>query len=165
MAEELARGLRIPIVSKDTFKETLYERIGSGDELEPAIEQAALDLLFAVVESQLEAGVAVVAESNFDSSSDLEPLRRLSREHTARIVQVHCRRDEAKLLERFVGRIEEGRRHPGHRDEPEDVEEVREKLEAGVWDPLDLPGDLIEFDKDSEEIDDLVERVRAVART
>ena len=163
VAEELARRLRIPIVAKDTFKETLYETIGSGDELEPAIERAGLALLFSVVASQLEASVSVVAESNFDSSSDLEPLRRLTREHDVALVQVHCRRDEAKLLERFVGRIEEGRRHPGHGDEPEDVDEVRRKLEAGVWDPLDLPGELVSFDKDVEELEELVERVRSAA--
>ena len=162
VAEELAARLRIPIISKDTFKETLYETIGSDDALEPAIERAGLALLFSVVESQLDAGVSVVAESNFDASSDLEPIRELARAHDVRVVQVHCRRDEERLLDRFVVRIADGRRHPGHGDEPEDVEEVRAKLEAGVWDPLDLPGELIAFDKDQDELADLAERVRAL---
>ena len=161
IAEELASRLRIPVVSKDTFKETLYETIGADDALEPAIERAGLALLFSVVESQLDAGISVVAESNFDARSDLEPIRRLARERELRLVQVHCRRDRERLLERFVGRLEEGRRHPGHGDEPEDVEEVRAKLDAGVWDPLDLPGELFEFDKDEDDLDALVGRIRA----
>jgi hypothetical protein len=112
---------------------------------------------------QLDAGVSVLAESNFDADSDLEPLRALVREHDCRLVQLHCRRPKDELLEHFVERVEEGRRHPGHGDEPEDVEEVKAKLEAGVWDPLDLPGELIEVDKSADDFsyDELAERVRA----
>jgi predicted kinase len=161
VAEALATRLRIPIISKDTFKETLYETVGHGEAIEGAIEQAALALLFSVVESQLAAGVSVVAESNFDASSDLEPFRRLCAAHELRLVQVHCTRDEERLVERFVGRIEEGKRHPGHGDEPEDADEVRAKIAAGVWEALDLPGELLEFDKDRDDLDELVARVRA----
>jgi predicted kinase len=162
VAEELAARLRVPVLSKDTFKERLYEVLGSGDDLEEQIEAAGLAILFSVVEMQLDAGVSVLAESNFDSDSDLEPFRRLHQEYGARIVQIHCTRPEEELLERFVGRVEEGKRHPGHGDEPEDVEEVRAKLEAGVWDPLDLPGELIQVDKgaDGFSYDELAGRVR-----
>ncbi len=165
VAERLAEGLRIPFVHKDVFKETLYEIVGSGEELEPTIERAALAILFRVVDSQLAAGVSVVAESNFDARSDTRPFRRLSAERRLHLVQVHCRREEAVLLERFARRAESGERHPGHGDEPEDVAEVRANLEAGRWEPLDLPGTLIEFDKDREDEADLVERVRSAAPT
>ena len=55
-----------------------------------------------------------------------------------------------------------GKRYPGHGDEPEDVGEVRAKLEAGVWDPLDLPGELIEVDKSAEDFsyDELADWLR-----
>lgn len=164
IAEELARRLRIPLLTKDTFKEKLYETFGPDEELEARIERAAIALLYSVAAAQLEAGVSVVAESNFDADADAEPLRRTAEEHHARLVQVHCARPKERLLERFVGRIEEGRRHPGHGDEPRDVEEVEAKLEAGVWDPLDLPGDLIQVDKDAESFthDGLAARVRAL---
>jgi len=163
VAERLAEGLRIPFIVKDTFKEVMYEAIGNGDDLEPAIEGAGLEILFRVVEAQLEAGVSVVAESNFDARTDTAPFRRLCEEHDVRLVQVHCRRDEEVLLRRFVERVEEGDRHPGHDDGPEDVEEVRRDLRAGRWEPLDLPGALIEFDKDRQDEDELVGRVRAAA--
>ena len=106
-----------------------------------------------------------MAESNFDRRSDLEPLRRLQAEHGARIVQVHCTRAKEKLLERFVGRIEEGERHPGHGDEPEDVEEVERQLDEGVWDPLELDGELLRVDKDDPafDVDDLARRIRELA--
>ena len=163
VARRLAERLRIPFVVKDTFKETLYETIGSDDGLEPAIEAAGLAILFRVAEAQLEAGVSVVAESNFDARSDTAPLRSLVEERDVRLVQVHCHRDEDVLLERFVERVEEGRRHPGHGDGPEDVDEVRRDLSAGRWEPLELPGTLIRFDKDRDDEEALVERVRSAA--
>jgi predicted kinase len=165
-AHELAERLHLPIISKDTFKERLYEVFGSGDELEEPIERAALAILYSVAAAQLDAGVSVMAESNFDRRSDLGPLRELQDEHGAHIVQVHFSRDREKLLERFVDRIEEGDRHPGHGDEPEDVEEVERKLEEGIWEPLELPGDLIRVDKDDPDfdIDGLVREVREVGR-
>ena len=165
IAEDLAERLRVPFVSKDLFKERLYETWGSGDALEERVEEAALAMLYDVAGAQLDAGVSVMAESNFDRRSDLEPLRRLHAEHDARIVQVHCTRAKEKLLERFVGRIEEGDRHPGHGDEPEDVDEVERQLDEGVWDPLELDGELLRVDKDDPafDVDDLAQRIRALA--
>jgi predicted kinase len=162
VAEELAAELRIPFISKDTFKERLYEVFGDDDRLEDQVEHAGLALLYSVAGAQLAAGVPVMAESNFDSESDLGPLRGLQQEHGARLVQVHFSRSKEKLLERFVGRIEEGERHPGHGDEPEDVHEVERKLDAGVWDPLDLPGELIRVDKDDADfsVEALAARIR-----
>jgi predicted kinase len=165
IAEDLAERLRVPFVSKDMFKERLYETFGSGDELEDRVEEASLAMLYDVAGAQLDAGVSVMAESNFDRRSDLEPLRRLQREHGARIVQVHCTRPKEKLLERFVGRIEEGRRHPGHGDEPEDVDEVERLLEEGIWEPLELDGELLRVDKDDPafDVDDLARRIAELA--
>ena len=163
LAREIARELDMPYISKDTLKETLYEQIGSGDDLEPKLDAAAVALLFAVVEEQLAAGVSVVAESNFDSDSDLAPFERLAEELDIEILQLHVTRPTEMLLERFAKRAASGKRHPGHGDSPEDVDEVRARLERGDWDPLDLPGRLLclEFGEDSDEdAKDAAERVQ-----
>ncbi|MBD0330577.1 MAG: AAA family ATPase [Thermoleophilia bacterium] len=155
IARELARRLRMPFVVKDTFKERLYEVFGSHDDLEERIDRAALAMLFSVVDSQLEAGVSVVAESNFDARSDTGPFRDLCGRHDLRLVQVHCGRAPEKVAERFAERAASGRRHPGHRDRPEDAQEVLEDVHAGRWDALDLPGELLEVDVDSVDVDEL----------
>jgi predicted kinase len=142
LARELARELSIPFLSKDELKERLYEELGSGDELEPALERAALAILYSVAASNLAAGIDVLVESNFDTETDTAPLRELD----ARIVQVHCGGDTDALVEAFAARSASGDRHPGHDDGPEDAGEVRRKIEAGFWDPLDLPGELIRVD-------------------
>jgi predicted kinase len=139
LARDLAEELAIPFLSKDELKERLYEELGSGDELEDAIERSALAILYSVAASNLDAGISVLLESNFDRDTDTAPLRELG----ARIVQVHCGGDTDALVDEFAERSASGTRHPGHDDAPSDADEVRRKIEAGFWDPLDLPGELI----------------------
>ena len=159
MAEELAKRLKVPFCSKDTFKEALYDTFGSGEGLEDRIDAAALTILFSVVASQLAEGVSVTAESNFDADTDVAPLQRLAHEYDAELVQIHIDGDIDELVDKFARRAASGERHPGHRDAPGDADELRAKLEAGHWKPLRLPGLLVEADMhDDEEM--IVERVR-----
>lgn len=158
IARELARELGMPFVSKDDLKERLYETFGSDDELQPAIDGAALAILFSVARGNLDAGVDVLVESNFDAETDTSLFRDLG----ARVVQIHCGGDPGRLVSAFAERARNGRRHPGHEDEPADAGEVRRKIEAGCWDPLDLPGELIEVDVTGGRVDpaDLAARLR-----
>jgi len=149
LARDLASELSIPFLSKDELKERLYEVFGSGDEAEDQVERAALAILFSVTRSNLAAGVDVLVESNFDADTDTEPLR----EMPARLVQVHCDGDTDELVEHFAERAASGRRHPGHDDRPEDAAELRRKIGAGFWAPLDLPGELIRLDLSERHVD------------
>jgi predicted kinase len=149
-AEALAEDLELAILSKDTFKETLYETVGAGDEIEDRIEAAGLALVFAVAGMQLDAGVSVLAESNFDSRTDTGPFRSLAHEHDVRLVQVHIGGDPEALVAKFVERARSGERHPGHGDEPSDAADLRAKIDAGLWKPLEIPGTLVEADMDDE---------------
>jgi hypothetical protein len=160
VAEELAKRLKVPFVSKDTFKEVLYETFGSGEDLEEQVDESGLAILFAVVESQLDAGVSVAAESNFDAESDVAPFRHLAETYDAQVVQIHIGGDTDELVAKFVRRAESGKRHPGHGDDAGDADELRAKLESGLWKPLDLPGILIQADMDEDE-EEIVSRVRA----
>jgi predicted kinase len=163
LAAELAKRLKVPFVSKDTFKEALYDTFGSGDELEERIDRAALAILFSVVESQLAEGVSVTAESNFDADADVTPFGAFVDEHGARIVQVHIGGGTDELVEKFARRAVSGTRHPGHRDAPGDADELRAKLDSGFWQPLQLPGLLVQADMHDDE-ETVVERVRSALR-
>jgi predicted kinase len=164
VTRELARRLRTAYVLKDTFKEVLYELFGSRDDVEALLDEAAFRMLLRVAEAQIEAGVPFIIESNFDARSDLAEVLELARRHDVRLVQLHFRRETEALLASFAERARSGDRHPGHGDEPEDVEEVRRDLEAGRWEPLDLPGELVEIDPDDEsvDVDELAERLARV---
>jgi predicted kinase len=139
----VASELRVPFLSKDEFKERLYEVFGDDESLEPQIETAALAILYSVASSQLRVGVPIVVESNFDARSDTTPLRELAEDSGARVVQVHMGGSTDEIVDALARRAEKGERHPGHGDEAEDAETVRLELEAGRWEPLDLPGELV----------------------
>lgn len=149
IARELAEELRIPFLSKDELKERLYEELGSGDDVEEAIERSATAIVYSVARSNLRVGVSVLVESNFDSESDTAPLRALD----ARTVQVHCGGEPDALVRNFAERSASGNRHPGHDDDPQDAGELRRKIESGLWDPLDLPGELIRVDASQGQVD------------
>ena len=161
VARELAQRLGLPFIVKDTLKERLYEIFGSGDEIEGAVDKAALAILFSVVDSQLEAGISVVAESNFDARTETGPFHELSRRHDVSLVQLHCTKPSSEVGRHFAERAASGRRHPGHGDRPDDASEVVADVEAGRWDALDLPGETIELDVDAVDYDDLVGRLVA----
>lgn len=167
VAEKLAEELKIPFVTKDTFKEELYEVFGRDSEEpgtnphEERIEKAALKILFSVLDMQLEAGVSVVGESDFHAGTHVEPFRRLCERHDVRIVQVHMDGDTDAIVERFVRRAESGDRHPGHADGANDADDLRQQLESGRWNALEIPGALVEADM-SEDVASVAARVRAV---
>jgi hypothetical protein len=59
----------------------------------------------------------------------------------ARFVQIHCSAPLDVLLGRYAAR----QRHPGHVD-GERLDALREAVESGRHDPLDLPGETIHVD-------------------
>jgi predicted kinase len=157
-ARELAAALRVPIIEKDRFKERLYEVFGHGDAIEPKIEEAALAILFSVVERHLEAGLTVLAEGNFDRSH-APAFRRLHDAFPHDLVQIQFERPPEETAERFAERAEAGERHPGHEDDPEDAEELRADIEAGRYDPLDVPGEVVRVHPDELDVEALARRV------
>lgn len=162
IARGLAKQLGVPYLSKDAFKERLYDVYGNDDE--ELAERASFSILLGVAADQLDAGIDVVVESNFDAESDVGPLLQLLDRGDRRLVQVHCGGDAAELADAFAERAASGERHPGHGDRPSDRDEVFAKIEAGYWDPLDLPGPLVRVTggapDDMKQLADEVETVR-----
>ena len=62
----LARALALPFLSKDLFKESLFDSLGGSDrEWSRRIGLASTQLLFRCAEALLEAGHSCALESNF----------------------------------------------------------------------------------------------------
>ena len=157
LARQLAAELHMPYLSKDELKERLYEVFGDGEELEDRIERAALAMLVSVARCNLDATVEVLVESNFRAPEDAPLLAELP----ATILQVHCRGEADELAGEFAKRAAEGRRHPGHGDDPADAHEVRRKIQAGEWDALPGLGRVVEVDATADTAE-LARRIRAL---
>lgn len=138
VAEGLARRLGLPLIAKDTIKESLYGSVGAVDVVaSAALGDAAYALIFALAGAMLESGVSLIVEANFFRSQ--APQFAALPEH--RLVQIHCHAPLEVVLQRYAAR----ERHAGHHD-AEKIRELPGRFASGAHDPLELAGQLIEVD-------------------
>ena len=161
LAEALRDRLRLPLIAKDTLKETLGEHIDVARDRTASrrLGVATFAVQFSVARELLTAGVSLILEGNFraDWFSSLPP---------ARVVQVHLTAAPAVLRERLLAR--DTHRHPVHYDR-EAAAEIAERAAEGEWDPLPIGGELTTVDTtaswpDTDEIAARVEHASARRR-
>jgi predicted kinase len=146
LARRLAADLGLPLMCKDTIKETLFEVLGVTDRAwSKRLGGASMEVLYTFVEAQLAAGQGCVAEGNFDVTYSTPVFRRLMADYPHTNVQVNCFAEPAVLRARFHRRSLSDERHPGHQDHlPRDP-----SLDApipGRTPPLEIGGHVIELD-------------------
>jgi predicted kinase len=136
LARDLAPELGLPLLSKDTIKEALFDALGTGDlAWSRALGRAAHVVLYALA---AEAGSAVL-ESHFWPGKAEEELAALGRP----LIQVYCRCPVELALERYRRRAVSPDRHPGHLPEHQS-EEATSGWTAATPGPLALDAPLLE---------------------
>jgi predicted kinase len=116
LATRLAGETGWPVVAKDSFKEALFEVLGSGDAAwSRRLSLAAFRIQFAVAESLLAAGVSLLLDGNFTAPEHTGRIVALAGQR-ARMIQVACRAGELVLASRRLQRARSAARHPGHLD-------------------------------------------------
>jgi predicted kinase len=164
----LAHRLALPFLSKDLFKETLYDTLGwSDEEWSRRLGMASMVLLFRSAEALLEAGESIVLEAPFYPQWDTARFREMAQRFDCRFVQVVCTASGPTLVERYTRRIGAGERHPGHA--ASDVHgTVLQRLLAETWDALELDGPVLHVDTEGDEAVDvqpLAEQIVSLRRT
>lgn len=152
LAGKLATALRLPLLMKDEFKESLYDTVGGGNPVDLAwssqLGKATYALLYLVSSRLAEAGCGAILEANFYrgwSEIELAPL--VAR---TRAVQVHCGGDSETIIRRYRERSERGERHPGHNDLGV-IPRLRENLSTGRCEPLEFDIPLCRVDTTTSE--------------
>jgi predicted kinase len=167
LGKRLAADLRLPYFYKDGIKELLFERLGWQDRAwSRLLSLASYDVLFQVMEAQLQAGRSSIVESNFNAAVDTPKFLALFEGHPFTPFQLVCRAPGEVLLQRYQRRAELAERHPGHLDRLI-LDELREPLLTGLYIPLELPGQWVEVDTtDFHTIDyaSLLERLRSLVQ-
>jgi predicted kinase len=150
----LARELGLPFLSKDLFKETLFDTLGWSDlEQSRKFGGAAMTLLYRCAAALLEARQSVALEANFYPQWDTAPLLQLKEQWLCRFVQVVCEAPGPLLWQRYEARVTSGERHPGHADASR-LDEIRDILLREPWPSLPLDSPLLRIDTtDFEAID------------
>jgi hypothetical protein len=144
--------LELPLIAKDTLKETLGGELGVTDrEDSHRLGAAVFELMRVVVPELLAHGVSLVVEGNFTMQTRIfESLP------PCRIVQVYVTADPPVLRTRLLERDD---RHPVHYDQ-EAADEIAQRAEAGEWDPLPLDGALVRLDTTHGTVPDTLASVR-----
>jgi predicted kinase len=146
LARWLAACLELPLMTKDTIKEVLFEVLGVRDRAwSKRLGGASMELLYTFVEAHLAAHKSCVVEGNFDTAFATPVFRRLAREYPHTSIQVNCVADPAILASRFRKRSLSEERHPGHQDHLPPDPRFDSPI-SGRMPPLGIVGHVIELD-------------------
>jgi predicted kinase len=146
IGRRLARELGLPFLSKDLFKETLFDTLGWDDRAwSKRLGGAAMTLLYRCASALLEARQSLALEANFYPQWDTAPLLQLEEQWQCQFVQVMCEAPLDLLAERFRAREFSGERHPGHAGQAS-LDEIVEIILREAWPSLPLKGPLLTID-------------------
>lgn len=145
-AKELAKSLKLPLITKDSLKEIIFDTLGWSDRAwSKKVGVASYSLMDYLVESQLAAGKDLIVESNFKPEFDNAKFQAWQENYGFSAVQILFEANGEILYERFKARALSGERHPGHVD-GQNHEEFRESLLTGKIEPLAIKGSVITVD-------------------
>ena len=152
VGQRLARSLKIPYFSKDGVKEPIFDDVGCPVALETdeplsgrKMDNAAISILFYLIEMQAQAGSACIIDSTFEARHTPK-LKALKSQYPFTPVQIICRADASELEKRYKRRAETGERHPGHLDHVLSDAFDMEQLELTFQQPLDIGGHVLSVD-------------------
>ncbi len=146
LSTRLATDLHLPVLSRDTLKEILFDTLGYSDRAwSRRLGGASYEVLYAALSLLLQTGHPCIVESNFAPAIASIRLNTLIEHYHYTPLQIVCSTEPKVLIERYRHRTAAGDRHPGHVDhiaiEELDLAEVQ--AQAG---PLALAGSIIELD-------------------
>lgn len=136
----------IPVFSKDSIKEVLFDELGWRDrEWSKMLGRASVELLYHFAGTQLELGNSVILDNSFYPELASPKLQALKKQHKANFLQIICNTDGDTLFARFKQRAESGTRHEGHVD-MQSLDELKANLQRERPLQLNVDGSLIQID-------------------
>jgi predicted kinase len=146
LAQKLSIKFKLPLVTKDGIKETIFDHLGWSDrEWSKKVGATSYRLISYFLDSMLVSGRPLIIESNFMSELDSQPISEKLTKYGYFPLQIMCQCDGQILFERFKARSESGVRHPGHGDD-KNYDEFKDMLLKGKLEALDIGGEIITFD-------------------
>lgn len=168
LAKRLAADLGLPLLSRDTFKEHLFDTLGTGDRSwSKRLGAASYAILWTALASNLAAAIPTIVESTLRGEFPTQRINDLAQQYPLITHQLNCIADGPTLLRRHQERNRSLERHPGHIVDQDD-DEIHAELLRGRTDPLPLAGAVIEVDTTdfaTLDYDGLLAQLRALLRS
>lgn len=112
---KISKELKIPIFSKDRFKEVIYDSVcdsSFGYEQKRKVGISSYSVLYAICEEMMKIGASFIIESNFTKDSAVR-INELLEKYSYKGIVVKFDADLKTLHTRFLEREQTAERHPG----------------------------------------------------
>lgn len=146
LAKSIAQKFKLPLITKDSLKEILFDTVGWKDrKWSQKLGSASFAIIHHILDILMATGQSIIIEGNFKTEFESQYLKPRLKQFDYKAVQIMCQCDGKILFDRFKQRSESGERHPGHCDTG-NYEELRDSLLVGKYQPLDINSQNIIFD-------------------
>nr|WP_289767592.1 AAA family ATPase [uncultured Acetatifactor sp.] len=114
MAEAMSERLKLPVISKDTIKELLFDNVGFQSRAEKVnLGIASMEIMYYVAGQLMKAGQPFILENNFEHSSE-HGIKNLLEKYQYSALTITLTGDYKVIYQRFLKRESSPDRHRGH---------------------------------------------------
>lgn len=114
MAKVMSEKLKLPVISKDTIKELLFDNVGFQSRAEKVkLGIASMEIMYYVAGQLMKAGQAFILENNFEYSSE-QGMKSLLEKYQYSVLTITLTGDYKVIYQRFLERENSPDRHRGH---------------------------------------------------
>ena len=114
MAEVLSERLKLPVISKDTVKELLFDNVGFQSRAEKVkLGITGMEIMYYVAGQLMKAGQPFILENNFEYSSE-QGMKSLLEKYQYSALTITLTGDYKVIYQRFLERENSPDRHRGH---------------------------------------------------
>lgn len=114
MAKVMSEKLKLPVISKDTIKELLFDNVGFQSRAEKVkLGIASMEIMYYVAGQLMKAGQPFILENNFEYSSEFG-IKNLIEKYQYSVLTITLTGDYKVIYQRFLERENSPDRHRGH---------------------------------------------------
>lgn len=165
IGRQIAAALELPFISRDTYKEVLFDAFGSNNEesieWSKKIGAASFELTYTVINQVLSSGNSCIVETTWIPLFAEKVLKDILKRSNAGFIQVYCHSSDTVREERFNSRAHSDR-HPAHMDRLRIEKGNRTKKDKHP--KLDIKGFCIDIDTthfDQVDIPEIISKVKS----
>lgn len=114
MAEAISERMKLPVISKDTIKELLFDNVGFQSRAEKVnLGIASMEIMYYAAGQLMKAGHSFILENNFEYSSEYG-IKSLIKKYEYSALTITLTGDYNVIYQRFLERESSPDRHRGH---------------------------------------------------
>lgn len=114
MAKVMSEKLKLPVISKDTIKELLFDNVGFQSRAEKVkLGIASMEIMYYAAGQLMKAGQSFILENNFEYSSE-QGMKSLLEKYQYSVLTITLTGDYKVIYQRFLERENSPDRHRGH---------------------------------------------------